>query len=392
MAAATRAAGAAPPLEGLLAGLRLALGAGNAREHRTALSGVADWPAVAGLAAHHRVGTLFLQGLRNGCVRLPDPAVERNLAQRHKRDALRGMRRSDAMGRVTAGLAARGIPSLISQEPAAGPALVRFSVRELDRHRPAGSRGCLRRRRPRAARSGLSARDGRHPRDARPHGWYDAVRKDHVYSGSGSNIELHRSLLDNPFLFDPPFDGLDARALTVEIGSARFRTLGDADQLLYLACHGAVHCWQRLKWLCDVAGLLRTMDDASAEQAVAYGRRERLEPVLAPTLRLCREDLRVDLPEPMAALPGDSPRIRFVVGLSRYAWTAPDGLRQLLWKAAMRVGRLFLRGGVRYSLHVRGLSIRRHDLSGVEPPGRLFWFYALARPVLRAVHRLRKAA
>jgi len=167
--------------------------------------------------------------------------------------------------------------------------------------------------------------------------------------------------------------------------------LGDADQLLYLACHGSVHSWQRLKWLCDAAGLLRSMDDASAHRAAARGREEQLEQVLAPMLRLCREDLLVELPEPVAALGRDSPRVRFVVGLSRRAWTAPEGLRQLMWKAAMRVGRLFLHGSVRYSLLVRGLPIRRHDLSGVEPPGRLFWFYALARPLLRALHRLRKA-
>ena len=371
---ATRAAGATPPLEGLLAGLRLALGAGNAAEHRTALSGVTDWPAVAGLAAHHRVGTLFLQGLRNGGTRLPDPAVERALAEKRKRDALRGMRQLDAMERVTDGFAARGIPSLILKGLPLGQRLygspfAKNSI-DIDLLVPEGDFADAGRvlRELGCRRAAPAFRET--PARMR---WYDAVQKDHAY-------------------IDPPFDSLDAGALTVAIGSARFRTLGDAHQLLYLACHGSVHAWQRLKWLCDAAALLRTMDDASAEQAADRGREAQLDQVLAPALRLCREDLLVELPESVAALRGDSPRVRFVVGLSRRAWAAPEGFRQLMCNAAMRVGRLFLRGGVRYSLLVRGLPIRRRDLSGIDPPGRLFWFYALARPVIRALHRLRNAA
>ena len=391
--AATRAGGATRPLEGLLAGLRLALGTGNAGEHRAALSGVTDWPAVAGLAARHRVGAQFLQGLGAGGVRIPDPAAERALAERRKRDTLRGMRQLDAMGRVTAALAARSIPSLLLKGLPLGQRLygspfAKSSI-DIDLLVPRGAfaaagrvlheLGC---RRATAAF-----------RETRAHvRWYDAVRKDRVYSCSGSKIELHRRLLDNPFLFDPPFDDLDAGALTVEIGSAAFRTLGDPDQLLYLACHGSVHSWQRLKWLCDAAALLRAMDGASAAQAVARGREEQLEQVLAPTLRLCREALLVELPESVGALRQDSPQVRFVVDLSRYAWTAPEGLRQLMWKAAMRVGRLFLRGGVRFSLLVRGLPVRRHDFPGVDPPGRFFWLGALTRPLIRALHRLRKAA
>ena len=391
--AATKAGGATPPLEGLLAGLRLALGAGSAGEHRTALAGVANWPSVAGLAAHHRVGTLFLQGLHKGGVPLPDPAVERALAEGRKRDTLRGMRQLDAMGRVTAGLAARGIPSLILKGLPLGRRLygspfAKSSI-DIDLLVPQGAfadagrvlheLGC-RRAMPDFRETPARMR------------WYDAVQKEHVYIGAGSKIELHRRLLGNPFLFDPPFDGLDARALTVEIGSVPFRTLGDADQLLYLACHGAVHYWQRLKWLCDFAGLLRTMDDESAGQAVDRTRERQLDDVLAAALLLCREDVLVELPESVAALRSDSPRVRFIVGLSRRAWKPRAWLRQLTCKAAMRVGRVFIGGGIRYSLHdARGLLIRHHDFSRVNLPDRLFWLYALVQPISWGLRVLRKA-
>ncbi len=392
LADGSAADGATPPLEGLLAGLRLALGAGNAGEQRHALATVADWPALAGLAGHHRVSTLFLEGLRRGGVRLPDPAAAATLARQRQRDTLRGMRQLDAMERVTAGLAAAGIPSLILKglplgQRAYGRPFAKSSI-DIDLLVPedafAAAAGTLRAlgwRRTMPAFRETPARMR----------WYDAVQKEHVYTGSGSKIELHRRLLSNRFLFDPPFDRLDAGALTVAMGRGRFRTLGDADQLLYLACHGSVHYWQRLKWLCDVAGFLRTMDDESLAQAVARGRQRRLESILAATLRLCREDLHIELTASLAALRGDGARVRFAAGLSRRLWTPREGLGHVMRKVAMRIGRVFLRTGVRYRLgEARGMLIRHHDFARVDLPDRLFYLYVLLRPVLLVLHRRRR--
>ena len=384
--------GGTPPLEGLLAGLRLALGAGNAGEHRDALAGVADWPALASLAAHHRVGTLFLAGLRRGGVRLPGPAVAATLARQRQRDTLRGMRQLDAMERVTAGLAAADIPSLILKGLPLGQRLygspfakssidIDLLVSEDAFDTAAGTLRALGWRRAMPAFRETPARMR----------WYDAVQKEHVYTGSGSTIELHRRLLSNRFLFDPPFDRLDARALTVAMGQGGFRTLGDADQLLYLACHGSVHYWQRLKWLCDVAALLRAAEDKAVELAVARGRSGRIENFLASTLRLCREDLHVEAPKSAVARCRRGSRVRFVVAVSRRAWTPREGLWQFVQEAAMRTSRVFIGSGWRYSLHeARGMLIGRHDFARVDLPDRLFCLYVLLRPVLLVLHRRRR--
>ncbi|MCY4599638.1 MAG: hypothetical protein OXF27_06935, partial [Acidobacteria bacterium] len=58
-----RAAPAPPPLDALLAALRLGLGTGTPAADRERLCRVADWPAVAGLAVHHRVRPLLLRGI-----------------------------------------------------------------------------------------------------------------------------------------------------------------------------------------------------------------------------------------------------------------------------------------------------------------------------------------
>ena len=397
-AAATEAAAArdrrTAPVEGLLAGLRLVLGAGNPAEDRDRLSRVADWPAVAGLAAHHRVGTLFLRGLRNGGVRPPDAEVERLLARGRRRDTVRGMRQLDAMRRVTAALAAGGIPSLILKGLPLGQRLygspfAKTSI-DLDLLVPEDAFGAagrvLREQGWRRATPDFRETPARMR-------WYDSVQKEHVYTGSGTKVELHRRLLGNRFLFNPSFGSLDAGAVIVEVGRHRFRTLGDADQLLYLACHGSLHYWQRLKWLCDMAALIRAMDDDAVAQALARGRESRFDGLVAPALLLCRTALHVMLPASAAAWRQDGPRVRFVAGLSRRTWTPRGGLRQLVQKAAMRVGRVFIGAGARYGLHeARGLLIRHHDFSRIDLPDRLFWVYAVAQPLLLAWRVLRKGA
>ena len=382
--------GPTPPLDGLLAGLRLALGAPNAPAHRAALLEVADWPGLESLAAYHRVSGLFLRGTANAGVRLPDRAVAGALTRRRGRDALRGLRQLDAMKRVTAALDAAGIRSLVLKglplgQRAYGDPFVKSAI-DVDLLVPEDAFP--------AAADVLRTLGWRRVPDFREtparRKWCDSVEHDEAFEGGGAKIELHRRLLRNPFLFHRPFDRLDAAAATVTIGTHRFRTLGDADHLLYVACHGAKHFWFRLKWLCDFAALAGAMDGKTVAGALAAGRREGLETVLAATLRLCREDLQVEAPRAAAGARRPGPRERFVVALSRRAWTPRAGLRQLAWRTVLRPGRVILGTGPRYLRHeARTLLFGHHDFAALDLPDRLFGLYALVRPVRMAERLLR---
>ena len=381
-----------PPLAGLLAGLRLALGTGAASRNRALLSRVTDWRTVARLAAHHRVSTLLLQGIHAGGIAIPDAAAERDVARRRQRDVLRGMRQIDAMRRVTAGLDGGGIPSLILKGLPLGQRLygqpfAKSSI-DIDLLVP-----------PPAFTAAARALRGLGWRRTMPDfretparmRWYDTLQKEHVFIDRGGNtLELHRRLFANPFLFDPSFARLAASGATVEVAGRPLRTLGDADQLVYLACHGALHYWQRLKWLCDAAMLLGVGEVFT--QAVARARPWRLEHLLYSTLLLCREALHVETPRVAAALPAGNQRLRFVAGLSQRAWSPPGRLEHVAREAAMGVGRVFIGSGMRYRLHESlGFLIQPHDFARVDLPDRLFWCYAILRPVLWLSRALRRA-
>ena len=377
-------------VEALLTGLRLALGTGSQATDRDVLSRVTDWRTVANLAKAHRVSTLLLRALRSNGIRVPDAVVERALVRRRQRNVARGMRQVEGMRRATAGLAARGIPALTLKGLPLGQRLygspfAKSSV-DIDLLVPSDA----------FAAAGRVLHDlgwRRSPPDFRETPararWSDRVLKEQVFIGPGGKLELHRNLLGNPFLFDPPFAELDAGGATIEVAGCPFRTLGDAHQVLYLACHGSLHGWERLKWLCDFAMLVRSMEDGAVERAVARGLTQGLAGAVVPALRLSLNALHVEAPL-AAAQRDDDWRIRLVVGVSRRTWTPRRGWRRLVQKATIRAGRLVVGRGVRYSLQdMRRLLILPQDFGRVDLPDWLFWLYVPLRPLLWMLRALR---
>lgn len=76
---------------------------------------------------------------------------------------------------------------------------------------------------------------------------------------SGHVVELHTSLVDNACLM--PGVGAQSRQQLVAVAPGiTLPTLPESLLFTYLCVHGAAHAWSRLKWLADVAALLRTGD------------------------------------------------------------------------------------------------------------------------------------
>ena len=71
-------------------------------------------------------------------------------------------------------------------------------------------------------------------------------------------LDVHWDILPRHFPFTPPTDELMRNLQPARIGGEQFMTLVAEDLLLYLCAHGAKHVWQRLAWICDLAGLIRT--------------------------------------------------------------------------------------------------------------------------------------
>jgi putative nucleotidyltransferase-like protein len=75
-------------------------------------------------------------------------------------------------------------------------------------------------------------------------------------------------------------------------------TLSPEDLLVYLCAHGSKHLWQRLVWVCDIAGLIRTQ---VLDWDRVYARAEGSERMLAIGLLLARDLMSTSLPGHIAA-------------------------------------------------------------------------------------------
>ena len=380
------------PLEGLLAGLRLGLGAGagDPEADREALSRIADWNTVAALAERHRVAPLLLQGMR---ARGAGPAsgIEPRLERVLERSVCGGLARTDALRRATGLLAAAAVPCLVLKGLSLGRRLYGHPLA-----RDAGDIDLLVSPRTfRAAERVLlengwrRVKPGFRETPARNR-WYDRFRKEHLLAGPGGLLDLHRRLSHNPFYFDAPFEDLHAGSVPVEIGALSFRALGPEDEFIYLMCHGAMHYWKRLKWLCDVAAILASMEPALLARVSARCRRNGLQSILASTLRLCREAFHVRLPRGAAALPAGGRRAAWVVRFSRRTWSDEDNTRSsggFDWAGQKVIG-LITRPDPKAVLHeVAGAFVGPHDWEKLDLPDRLFYLYFPLRPLLWLTRR-----
>ena len=378
---------ATPPFPGLLAGLRLALGTGAREADLASLHRVADWDALGDLAKRHHVSSLLLLGIPAASAARGQRAAAALSGPRRK-SITRGLRQLATLSRVTDLLDGNGIPSLVLKGL---PLSARLFGTPLARHCvdidllvspaavPAAERVLI-------GEGWRLLKPSFPPTPERTRN-YDRFVKDRLFVGAGAPLELHHRLFNNPLLLDRAFDTLVANAATVQTGDRRFATLGDDDLLLYLAVHGQMHRWSRLKWLCDVAALLKTIDDHRLDAAIAHCRRQdlRLAPIFGPALLLARELLHVELPTAAQSVPLGG-RVRRGARATRAIWSTPRGGRGYRG-AARRLDQMRTLLAIKPSWRTLAHELARftqapYDYGRVDLPDRLFFLYLPLRPLL----------
>lgn len=381
------------PLDGLLAGLRRGLFPAGAEAESAALSHVAEWHTVVVLARRHHVAELLLRGLRAAPDLLADTGIEPALRALRDRAVRRGWRQLGALKHATDRLAANGISCLVLKgiplsQRIYGHPLVRDAL-DIDLLVAPETQH--------AAEKVLSDHGWRlaleFPETPARNRWHGRVAADRAFVRGGTKVELHPRLCHNPHYYAAAFEDLWARRASVRVGTATFRTLGEDDEFLYLACHGTRHGWPRLDWLCDVAVILARMAPARLERIAHTAAQQRLDIVLSSTLRLCEAAFHVEAPTPSVGLRNGKPRgaeraagekrAAFIAAAAARTWGArekPAPGSQLPLKLALKLG---LKPDLRYVLHeMSATMIAPRDWARIDLPDRLFFLYFPLRPLL----------
>jgi Uncharacterised nucleotidyltransferase len=151
------------------------------------------------------------------------------------------------------------------------------------------------------------------------------LRKDlgFVHQVSGLQLELHWRLFLNPHAVTEP--SFTASRVVHLAGAAGVRTLGEEDLFAYLCMHGALHWWNRLKWLADVNALLAAMPEDGVERLTRAAEARGAGQAVAQVLLLCRKLLQTPLPASLPRTLGKAATLRWLETTALNAMSAGHG-------------------------------------------------------------------
>ena len=264
-----------------------------------------DWRCFAALVEHHGMGPHVHQIL-DACREVPAPALL-ELRQLHQRASEYNLLLTARMLQVVEAFAQAGIPVVTLKGPALAQQLygdpgMRDSL-DLDLLVPS--------RRVEAAARLLQEHGYVLESELGWLGVRDLARRSTELTfrhASGTAVDLHWAIAPADYPCRIPESRLWASVNSVSIAGRRVPVLGKECLLVYLCVHGTTHCWTKLRWLCDVAMVVSSVEiDWDQVDVIAVeGDASR---ALSLALILVRDLLGVELPANASRRVRDEDRI-----------------------------------------------------------------------------------
>jgi len=216
-----------------------------------------DWDRVLAQARRHEIEPLLQKGLRHLDAQAP-AAVERALAGRVRQIAFRNLQQGRELMRIVRALEIESTAVI----PFKGPLMGQVAYGNLAYRQFVDLDFLVRRSDFWQAKEVLTQLGYRPYREMD-----EEAEREYVASQLGYEfvhpeepfvVELHWSFFFDIYAFGLEPDRVWDRQIRVPFGDQSVRSLCYEDLLIYLCAHGTKHRWLKLKWLCDVAELLRT--------------------------------------------------------------------------------------------------------------------------------------
>jgi hypothetical protein len=228
-------------------------------------------------------------------------------------------------------------------------------------------------------------------RDRQRHAFIARGHELEVVNSSGTRIELHWRLTENPHLTHR-INGF-AAPQAVPLPGGIVYTLGDDDLFAYLCVHGASHFWFRLKWLADLNALLSQSDEREIERFYHYAQVHGAGRCAAQALLLAETIFGRPLAPTFSS---QLRRDRYVRRLVRIAIekmigsdAAAEPVRRASEHAKDSVCRFLLGGGMRFFIAQIGIvSVAPKDVLAWQLPRPVWILYPLIRLPSWIIRRL----
>ncbi|MFV3130366.1 nucleotidyltransferase family protein [Niveispirillum sp. KHB5.9] len=204
--------------------------------------------------------------------------------------------------------------------------------------------------------------------------------RDLTFIGHGQRIELHRRLYELSTRLPGDFDILWSHRSDLTVGPVTIPTIGPVHLALYLLVHGHGHDWERLRWLLDLALLLR--QPGLMEMLQQQARQYRVERAHGQALALIGH-LFGPLPAfPVAgAVPARPVRMMMVYGMGMEP--SPKTTTWFIHRLGHKWRDYRLHDGLGDFLSAmsRDLGTSVGDMALFKLPPGLAWLYPFLRPV-----------
>jgi hypothetical protein len=198
---------------------------------------------------------------------------------------------------------------------------------------------------------------------------------------NGIILELHTGLVDNPRLM-PRIDARSPRQWVAIAPGIELPTLARDELFAYLCVHGATHAWSRMKWIADLAALLKDAESNELERLYRRSLTLGVGRCSAQALLLCERLFDRTLPPGLAAELKADPATRRLVRVAlgtmagRYGETELDDT--VLGTVPIHLAHFLLAPGWRYKAsEIRRKSLSHHDRAMLPLPRPLHFLYPL---------------
>ena len=200
------------------------------------------------------------------------------------------------------------------------------------------------------------------------------------------SVEIHWHLSIYPNYFNYNFNQLYTACQTVPVAGTAVSTLSREDTLLYLFAHGALHCWYRLKWLCDMDDYLKIYTTINWKHIVKRSYDLGIHRALAQGVLLGYTLLDLAINEEVQELIIKESVIPKLVNNAckvikrKENRTLPAGREWITIK--MNIINLKKDPGYKLSTILPKFRISPIDMDMIPLPDKLFFLYYILRPVL----------
>lgn len=261
-----------------------------------ARSGGFDWEYVARLARRHAVVPLVYRALQTYARGAAPEPVRKALFEKYRANATRNVLLAGELLRVSNLFESEGVRALAYK----GPALAVAAYGDLSLRRFVDL-DVIVRERDLVRASELLRASGYAPQGLTPEQESALARTQHAvaYARDGGRlvVELHRDVSSKDFADVTLDEGAWARASRVPILNGSVAAPSAEDLLLALCVHGTKHLWERLAWVCDVAGLVNSNTELDWPSVFERASSARVERMLLLGLTLARGLAGAELPE-----------------------------------------------------------------------------------------------